>query len=367
MEQAITVFHKDENLEQKEVVIPKKPKRGPLSIPEQLTLIEICRKHAKYTAITSYTKNFWVHIEIELEREIGRRYSHYSCRRRITDFISLRRSYRQMVELGLNPHYHDMPEQVCSLLDDWMNENDLEELDKQIKKQKAIAQLKIDTHVSQSAKIQRVLDWIKNVPDPEPQSAPSRPPSPPGLALQLLASQNVGSSRYHASELSTHDIVKPAYRPATSMGRDKLPIKQEPSSPAHKQEPLLPPSQPKPPSTPQDPYNSMIGKKRPREDHEFVPDRSAQRLRTSQIGLALNKPSPLKEQLPGVVPENTQSTTDTIFNKFWEIMLPYFTERAIKEGPSIAKSESIMHDLFKEVGSALTRAFVKLEQGGRRP
>ncbi|KAL2821761.1 hypothetical protein BDW59DRAFT_174109 [Aspergillus cavernicola] len=360
MDHGITVFHKDEALQQKQKeAVVKKPKRGPLDINEQFALIKVCEKRAKFKEISDIvSKNFWVGIEVALEREIGRRYSHFSCRRRINEFIAQRAVYRDSIKSGQPLPFQPMDPEIRRMLDSW---KEMDEFKEQLEKEKALSQLVGHaTEVPQTKKLQRVADWVKSLPDPEPQSVitpPSTDSSPPPVkqdeAMALWA-------RYRKVEEDRAMVRSTQLR---ALNQELASSRQLLSNIKHQLT-----------STIQDPRAMQVltGVKRPREDEEFPLDRAAPRPRTQITDQDSSRP--MLKQSPGnsqvllrseVPPVQLQSPFDSVFSKFWDNMLPYFKERAMKDGLNITKSESIMHELFKEVGSAMTRAFMKLEQNTR--
>ncbi|KAL2812105.1 hypothetical protein BJX63DRAFT_263079 [Aspergillus granulosus] len=353
MEQGITVFHKDESL-QKDA--QKKPKRGPLDLNEQIALIKVCEKRAKYKEISEFTSaKFWIEIEVALEREIGRRYSHYSCRRRITEYIAQWGMCREAIKNNRPAPLQLINPQIRSMLDAW---REMDELKEQLEKERALSRLVgHDPEVPQTNKLQRVAEWVKSLPDPEPQPmfTPPTTESSPSLAVKDEAS--LWAARYRKAE-------EDRFARSTQLRNMNLELSNSRQLLSNIKYQL---------STLQDPNPMQIltGGKRPRED-DTPPDRAAQRPRTQ-----LTDPDPSRlvlKQSPGnshvlLRSENVpaQPQIETVFAKFWDSMLPYFKERALKEGLSLTKSESIMHELFKEVGSAMTRAFMKLEQSTRNP
>ncbi|KAL2868719.1 uncharacterized protein BJX67DRAFT_349047 [Aspergillus lucknowensis] len=355
MEGGITVFHKDETFQQKQKdAAVRKPKRGPLDIREQIALIKVCEKRAKYKEISEVSSTkFWIGIEVALQREIGRRYSHYSCRRRITEYIAQRAIYRDAIKNGQPPPFQLMDPDIRSMLDAW---KEMDELKEQLEKEKALGQLVgHDPEVPQSNKLQRVAAWVKTLPDPDPQSIVTPPttdssPSPAVREEPLWAARHRKWSeddlaRFTQRQVQNHDMA--CSRLLLSNIKDKLTLAyQDPRA-----------------------TQALAGVKRPRED-EPSPDRATQRPRTQFADPDTSRP--VLKQNPGSSQSllrldnaPTQTPIETVFGKFWDSMLPYFKERALKEGLSITKSESIMHELFKEVGAAMTRAFMKLEQSTR--
>ncbi|KAL2852496.1 hypothetical protein BJY01DRAFT_232549 [Aspergillus pseudoustus] len=353
MEQGMTVFHKDETEKQKTA----KPRRGPLDVNEQIALIKVCEKRAKYKEISEFTSaKFWIEIEVALEREIGRRYSHYSCRRRITEYIAQRAICRDAIKNGQPAPLQLIDPEIRSMLDAW---KEMDEFKEQLEKERALSQLVgQDPEVPQTNKLQRVADWVKSLPDPEPQSifTPPTTESSPSLAVKDEAS--LWAARYRKAE-------EDRFVRCTQLRNMNFELSNSRQLLSNIKYQLS--------STLQDPHHMQIltGVKRPRED-ETPPDRAAQRPRTQLTDLDTSRP--VLKQSPGnshvlLRSENVpaQPPIETVFGKFWDSMLPYFKERALKEGLSLTKSESIMHELFKEVGSAMTRAFMKLEQSTRNP
>lgn len=364
MDQGITVFHKDETLQQKqkEAAVSKKPKRGPLDINEQFALIKVCEKRAKYKEIPEISSSkFWIEIEVALEREIGRRYSHYSCRRRINEFIAQRAVIRDAIKNGSKPPFTLIDPEIISMLDTW---KEMDEFKEQLEKEKALSQLvgPERTEVPQNNKLQRVADWVKSLPDPEPQPLVT-PPST--NSSQTPVKQDEASAlwaRYRKIEdyraIARSNHLRTLNNDLVSSRQLLSNIKEQLNSSLHDQR-----------TTPQTP----TGVKRAREDDDTPPDRAAPRPRT-QLTDPESMTKPILKQSPGNShalsrPERNpvQNQIETVFGKFWDSMLPYFKERAMKDGLCITKSETIMHDLFKEVGVAMTRAFIKLEQTTRTP
>ncbi|KAL3454688.1 hypothetical protein BJX65DRAFT_261032 [Aspergillus insuetus] len=355
MEQGITVFHKDETLQKQKDAALRKPKRGPLDINEQIALIKVCEKRAKYKEISEFTSaKFWIEIEVALEREIGRRYSHYSCRRRITEYISQRAICRDATKDGHSAPPQLLDPEIMSLLDAW---KEMDEFKEQLEKEQALSQLVRNPEVPQSSKLQRVADWVKSLPDVEPQSifTPPTTESSPSLAVKDEAS--LWAARYRKAE-------EDRFVRCTQLRNMNFELSNSRQLLSNIKYQLS--------STLQDPHHMQVlaGVKRQREDESLL-DRPTQRPRNQFTD---PESKPIIKQSPGnshvlLRSENvpSQPPIETVFVKFWDSMLPYFKERALKEGLSLTKSESIMHELFKEVGSAMTRAFMKLEQNTRAP
>ncbi len=364
MDQGITVFHKDETLQQKqkEAAVSKKPRRGPLDINEQFALIKVCEKRAKYKEISEISSSkFWIGIEVALEREIGRRYSHYSCRRRINEFITQRAVNRDAIKNGSKPPFTLIDPKIISMLDTW---KEMDEFKEQLEKEKALSQLvgPQRAEVPQNNKLQRVADWVKSLPDPEPQPLVT-PPST--NSSQTPVKQDEASSlwaRYRKIEdyraIARSNHLRALNNDIVSSRQLLSNIKEQLNSTLHDQ---------------RTPPQTLTGVKRPREDDDATPDRAAPRPRT-QLTDPESMTKPVLKQSPGnshVLPHSdrnpVQNQIETVFGKFWDNMLPYFKERAMRDDLCITKSETIMHDLFKEVGAAMTRAFIKLEQTTRPP
>ncbi|KAI9372152.1 hypothetical protein BJX61DRAFT_508392 [Aspergillus egyptiacus] len=361
MDQGISVFHKDETSQKQKDAAVKKPKRGPLDTNEQIALIKVCeRRGAKYKEITDISnKQFWAGIEAALEREIGRRYSAISCRRRITEFIAQQSIYKDAIKNGQKPPFQLLDPQIRSMLDMW---KEMDEFKEQLEKEKALGQLiGHGNDPSQSKRLQRVADWVKSLPDPEPPVAitpPSTDASPtpvkqdePTALWARYRKIEEDRAMARAAQLRTlnhQDLVS---------SRQFFNMRHQLSSSIH------------------DPraVQLLAGMKRPREEDETLLDRSApRRPRTNpndqELGIPALKQSPGNSQvlMPSEFPPTQpQNHMDIAFSQFWDSLLPYFKERALRDGFSITKSETIMHELFKEIGTAMTRAFMKLEQNTR--
>ncbi|KAL3476811.1 hypothetical protein BJX99DRAFT_246642 [Aspergillus californicus] len=376
MDQGITVFHKDENdsldRKQKEAAV-KKPRRGPLNINEQFALIKVCEKRAKFKEISDIcTKHFWIRIEAALEREIGRRYSHFSCRRRITEFISQRAINRDTVKGGQPAPFHMDPE-IRQMLDSW---KEMDEFKEQLEKERALSQLvgtkNEENEVPEAEKLQRVANWVKSLPGPNGYWVKS-PPAPQPESIITPPSTDSNRTPVKQDEAMTLWARYRKVEEDRAMVRSTQlrALNQELSSSRQ----LLSNIKHQLTTTIQDPRAMQVltGVKRLREDDESPLDRGAPRPRTQLTDHESTKPvfkqSPgnshvlLRSEVPATQ-SHVRSLTP-LFGKFWESMLPYFKERAMKGGVSIAKSELIMHELFKEVGSAMTRAFSRLEQNAR--
>ncbi|KAL4821562.1 hypothetical protein BDW67DRAFT_151042 [Aspergillus spinulosporus] len=359
MDQGLTVFRKNESdlQRQMESAVNRKPKRGPLNTVEQAALIKVCEKRAGYNEISQISStNFWVGIEVALEREIGRRYSHYSCRKRINDYIANRAIYQSSIKHGIKPDPVLLPDpEIRRLLDRW------EEMDKyqeQLEKEKALGQLVgREPEVPTKNKLQRVADWVRSLPDPEPHPRPLVTP-PSTNSSQSPVKQDEPTAlwaRYRKIEdyraIARSNQLRALNNDLTCSRQLLSNIKEQLNSTLYD----LPANQ------------ATTGLKRSRED-EVSPDRAAPRPRTELAELE-SMIKPTLKQSPGnsnvltrseIAP--AQNPIETVFSKFWESMLPYFKERALKDGICLVKSESIMHDLFKEVGAAMTKAFMQLEQ-----
>ncbi|KAL4907446.1 hypothetical protein BDW74DRAFT_124398 [Aspergillus multicolor] len=364
MDQGIAIFHQNETLQikQMEAVINRKPKKGPLNVKEQLVLISICSKQISYDEICDIScSKWWTEIEVALEKEIGRRYSHFSCRRRINDYITARALYRMDIKNGNNPDPALLPDpEVRKLLDRW---EEMGQVKEQLEKEKSLGQLVgRDPEVPTKNKLQRVADWVKSLPDPEPQPLIT-PPSTNSSQSPIKQDESSALwARYRKIEdyraIARTNQLRALNNDLASSRQLLSNIKEQLTSTIHDPRTL-------PVTVP------ATGLKRFRED-EVSPDRAAPRPRT-ELTDSESMIKPVMKQSPGnsnVLPRSdippAQNPLETVFNKFWDSMLPYFKDRALSEG-CLAKSEAIMHEMFKEVGAAMTRAFMKLEQTSRAP
>lgn len=142
---------------------------------EELCLVRICKRHMSNYNVSDHPKSFWIEIADVLLRECGRVYSWQSCRRRISTYVTKRKTFRAALDRGLPPPYYDIDQDVAEEVDNWIEESDSrwealqreKELGSNEQAMTYKEKLRLEHEARRRHLVKRVQDWVDNVPFPE--------------------------------------------------------------------------------------------------------------------------------------------------------------------------------------------------------
>ncbi|EIT80062.1 hypothetical protein F9C07_895 [Aspergillus flavus] len=357
-----------------------------LTVNEQQCLISLCRNMMDHYELGHYPKSFWIRISAALQEQTGRRYSWQSCRRRIIGYITKRKAYWAAYKYNHIPEC-DMHSEVADDVDSWMGSCD-RKLGRPVRHEVALKAAEkpeeappLRGSVQQLIKYTRVSNWVESLPppaemDPLPTKfgIPSLSWCPPFSSHQSFSHTQSPSQSPVLNEISMYRQRAGAPRgihlaPSNTPSYRGQPTEQQ-------ERPKLSPltngavqPQASPGVVPETSHNTQAGNKRPRDDDDnddAAHDRPAHRLRQDEPShpsatITLNQESALNGTTA------VDSSVENTFGKLWERVAPLFKDPVLAQGPAALKSESIMRDLFSEIGTALTKAFTRMREDNDEP
>ncbi|GAB1204216.1 hypothetical protein APSETT445_002865 [Aspergillus pseudonomiae] len=333
-----------------------------------------------------YPKSFWIRISTALQEQTGRRYSWQSCRRRIIGYITKRKAYWAAYKYNQIPEC-DIHSDVAEDIDSWMGSCD-KKLGRPVRHEVALKAAEkpeeappLRVSVQQLIKYTRVSNWVESLPppaemDPLPTKfgIPSLSWCPPFSSHQSLSHSQSPSQSPVLNEISMYRQRAGAPRgihlaPSNTPSYRGQPTEQQ-------ERPKLPPltnsavqTQASPGAVPETSHNTQTSNKRPRDDDDdgdAARDHPARRLRQDEPShpsgtVTLNQESAVNDI------KAVDSSVENTFGKLWERVAPLFKDPVLAQGPAAMKSESIMRDLFSEIGTALTKAFTRMREDNDEP
>ncbi|GAB1191902.1 hypothetical protein APSETT444_001086 [Aspergillus pseudonomiae] len=336
--------------------------------------------------ISHYPKSFWIRISTALQEQTGRRYSWQSCRRRIIGYITKRKAYWAAYKYNQIPEC-DIHSDVAEDIDSWMGSCD-KKLGRPVRHEVALKAAEkpeeappLRVSVQQLIKYTRVSNWVESLPppaemDPLPTKfgIPSLSWCPPFSSHQSLSHSQSPSQSPVLNEISMYRQRAGAPRgihlaPSNTPSYRGQPTEQQ-------ERPKLPPltnsavqTQASPGAVPETSHNTQTSNKRPRDDDDdgdAARDHPARRLRQDEPShpsgtVTLNQESAVNDI------KAVDSSVENTFGKLWERVAPLFKDPVLAQGPAAMKSESIMRDLFSEIGTALTKAFTRMREDNDEP
>ncbi|KAE8381070.1 hypothetical protein BDV26DRAFT_256048 [Aspergillus bertholletiae] len=370
-----------------------------LTVTEQQCLISLCRGMMDHYELGHYPKSFWIRISAALQEKTGRRYSWQSCRRRIMGYITKRKAYWAAYKYNHIPEC-DIHSDVADDVDSWMGSCDRKlgrpvrhevALNAAAKKPEEAPPLRVS--VQQLIKYTRVSNWVESLPppaemDPLPTKfgVPSMSWCPPFSSHQSLSHSQSPSQSPVLNEISMYrqragaprgihlpSSNTPSYRGQPTEQQDTLGKRD---SALITERPKLPPltngmvqSQASPCIIPETSHNTQTSNKRPRDDNDnddASHDRPARRLRQDEPSYPSGTITMNQESAANGT-KAADSSVENTFGKLWERVAPLFKDPILAQGPAAMKSESIMRDLFSEIGTALTKAFTRMREDNDEP
>ncbi|KAE8368817.1 hypothetical protein BDV27DRAFT_30199 [Aspergillus caelatus] len=369
-----------------------------LTVNEQQCLISLCRNMMDHYELGHYPKSFWIRISAALQEQTGRRYSWQSCRRRIIGYITKRKAYWAAYKYNNIPEC-DMHSEVADDVDSWMGSCD-RKLGRPVRHEVALKAAEkpeeappLRVSVQQLIKYTRVSNWVESLPppaemDPLPTKfgIPSLSWCPPFSSHQSMSHSQSPNQSPVLNEISMYRQRAGAPRgihlaPSNTPSYRGQPTDQQDNSGKRdsgliterpKYSPLTSgavQNQASPDAVPETSHNTQASNKRPRDDDDnddAAHDRPARRLRQDEPShpsgtITLNQESAVNGT------KAMDSSVENTFGKLWERVAPLFKDPVLAQGPAAMKSESIMRDLFSEIGTALTKAFTRMREDNDEP
>ncbi|PYH99949.1 hypothetical protein BO71DRAFT_393918 [Aspergillus ellipticus CBS 707.79] len=349
-----------------------------LTIPEQVCLVNLCAASMGYYDAPTSPKSFWIKIAAKLEIRTGRRYSWQSCRRRIQTYISKRNAYWDAYDDGRTLPTLDIVDEVMEGLDSWAAKCEMCEdvqharlqptrqtlapeasdpLATKIEPPKHVEPLRTLPEqglVHHSTKLDRVWNWLRSLPHPEEmdhmavwagdlkapsllRAFPSVPTAPAGKPQVTLASL-IREARY-----KKHGEQQPDPMAGAGPELDPAPASLPQLSLA------LP--------------TTTTSNKRPHEADDAVPERPARRIRADP-GSQPSGSSPAEDFVDGatlrmkLVETYFESTCGRLIDRLSARLRGHDTKQPNAPG----SCESILRDLFKDVGVAVAKAVIRMDE-----
>ncbi|KAE8152435.1 hypothetical protein BDV25DRAFT_151129 [Aspergillus avenaceus] len=362
-----------------------------LNVYEQQCLISICRDLMEHYELGHHPKSFWLQVSASLFQQTGRRYSWQSCRRRIAGYIEKRKAYWFAYKLNQDPEC-DMHDDVADDLDSWMGSCD-RRAGRPVRQEVAMKSVEKPEERNTSGPVQlvsmqqlikytRVANWVDSLPHPREMDSlptkfgiPSLTWSSPFYNLQTLSySQSPSQSPLQAEFPLNRQ--RPGAPRATQLPTSETPSyaglpNGHPENSRKSANEVIVERPERAPSATQNrasyaqenPHNTQAGNKRPRDDdHDNAAvEPPARRLRKDPTSQPTESISPNREDAANDAMAIDGSVENT-FGKLWERVAPLFKDPALTSHPTAIKSESIMRDLFSEIGTALAKAFSRLRE-----
>ncbi|KAB8067705.1 hypothetical protein BDV29DRAFT_84086 [Aspergillus leporis] len=368
-----------------------------LTVNEQQCLISLCRDLMEHYELGHYPKSFWIRVSTALQEQTGRRYSWQSCRRRIAGYITKRKAYWAAYKLTNQEPDCDMNEDIADDVDSWMGSCDRKlgrpvrhEVALKVAEKPAEETPPLRVSVQQLIKYTRVSNWVESLPPPAEME-----PIPTKFGIPSLSwcppfsgHQSLSQSQSPSQSPRLNDISMYRQRPGAPRGIHLAPS----NTPSHRDQPaeqhdisgnvangLATERQEQAPRTgdetsaaynnqgsqlPETSHNTQVSNKRPRDEtdnDETALDRPIRRIRKDPPSHPSDGLPPSRE-ITANGTKAVDSSVDNTFSKLWERVAPLFKDPILNQTPAAVKSESIMRDLFGEIGMALTKAFSRLKE-----
>ncbi|KAE8356622.1 hypothetical protein BDV28DRAFT_126631 [Aspergillus coremiiformis] len=361
-----------------------------LTVWEQQCLISLCRDMMDHYELGYYPKSFWLKVSAALQEQTGRRYSWQSCQRRIVGYIRKRKAFWASYKRDHIPDC-DMRTVVADEVDSWMGSCD-RKFGRPVRQEVALEAaekaeeappLRIPVH--HLIKYTRVSNWVESLPSP--------------AEMEILPKFGMPSSTW-CRHFASHQSQSPSQTPilnAISMDRQRvdavrgIPLAAS-NTPSYRGQPPKPQDisgkldnglatekqktlpcttgavQPQASPAPETSRNTQTSTKRPRDDgnDDAALDRPARRLRQDETSYPSGALSPNHEgAVSSTKPVDT--SVEYEFSNLWERVAPIFKDPILTQKVAAVKSESIMRDLFSEIGTALTKAFSRMTEDNDEP
>ncbi|KAF7586562.1 hypothetical protein BBP40_008661 [Aspergillus hancockii] len=347
-----------------------------------------------------YPKSFWIRVSTELQERTGRRYSWQSCRRRIAGYITKRKAYWAAYKLTNQEPECDMNEDIADDVDSWMGSCD-RKLGRPVRHEVALKAAEkppveetppLRVSVQQLIKYTRVSNWVESLPPPAEMDPLPTKFGIPSLSWcpPFTSHQSLSNSQSPSQSPRLNDISMYRQRPGAPRGIHLAPS----NTPSHRDQPTeqqdvsgkvangLATERPEhAPRTgdelsaaynqgsqlPETSHNTQVSNKRPRDNDDIEEiDRPVRRLRQDPPTHPSGGLSP-NHEITANGTKAIDSSVENTFSKLWERVAPLFKDPILNQSLAAVKSESIMRDLFGEIGMALTKAFSRLKEDNDEP
>ncbi|PYH65443.1 uncharacterized protein BO88DRAFT_372421 [Aspergillus vadensis CBS 113365] len=333
-----------------------------LSVPEQVCLVNLCAASMNDDDAHNHPKSFWIKISNKLELQTGRRYSWQSCRRRIQTYISKRKAHWEAYANGDPYPGVDIDTEVWDLLTSWLVKyNTPRDVTAKAPLGAAVAlPTRVEPQPPQvpepvrmvpeqglvqiSTKIERVLVWLKSLPPLEDMEAMRTWTGYVDPLADWMSRSKVRRERRLVFQKTKNGEEQPEFGTdgLTDPALAYLPQPHQPSVALH--EPLQ-------------------GTKRPRELDDSFAERPAQRIRVDPGSHPSGSPyaeehadnAHLKRKL-------VESYFESTFGKLIDRLSARFRAQGAKQQDAPGSCEAIMRDLFKDVGVAVAKALVRMDE-----
>ncbi|PYI30660.1 hypothetical protein BP00DRAFT_426367 [Aspergillus indologenus CBS 114.80] len=370
---------------------PTHPGRGKqLTIPEQVCLVKLCAASMDDYDAHAYPKSFWIKIANTLEMRTGRRYSWQSCRRRIYTYVAKRSAYYESFRQGRPHPTIDIPKEVLGLLNHWISDIDRAKytenrLAEEVRtKPKPVAPVAAPVHketttAQPAARVtlpehdmvvtmNRVYTWLRNLPPPEEMEQMAIWGEEPKVAAAPVRTRSDVFAAF-ARPLSGDTTPQQTHRSLLGVGER---LGQTTAQRLAEERTGSPSQAMAPRSSSMALHQSSLGHnplKRHRDaDDEGVCDRPAQRLRAYPDGNA----AALNTALGGSVDKSLlvfrhkmkmiEECIEFTFGKIIDRISPGMGRQETKPPGFPGACESIINDLFKDVGMSVARALLRIDK-----
>ncbi|PWY94916.1 hypothetical protein BO94DRAFT_530810 [Aspergillus sclerotioniger CBS 115572] len=337
-----------------------------LTIPEQLCLVNLCAASMCDEHANAHPKSFWIKIANKLELRTGRRYSWQSCRRRMQTYVTKWHAYWSAYDDGRTCPNIDIADEVFEELNTW-----LERLNEQ--KRHSGLPLTVEHYAPQASAA--VVARVEPPKIPEPlRTLPEQ-----GLVQQSTKIDRVWvwlRSLPHSEEMermvawageATNPVINPIDEALLLLKRRRLRLSQK-MKPGEQQPEVAAGEKPIPAQVilPQPSLalpDPSAGNKRPREQEDPVAERPARRLRVDPGSHPSGSP-PAEEHVDNAHLKRKLVETyfESTFGKLIDRLSARFRSQGAKQQDSPGSCEAIMRDLFKDVGVAVAKALIRMDE-----
>ncbi|OJJ74901.1 hypothetical protein ASPBRDRAFT_193590 [Aspergillus brasiliensis CBS 101740] len=332
-----------------------------LSVPEQVCLVNLCAASMNDDDAHSHPKSFWIKISNKLELQTGRRYSWQSCRRRIQTYISKRKAHWEAFVNGDPYPGVDIDAEVWDLLTSWLAKYNTPRpetikaplvasaaLPAKIEPPQVLEPVRMIPEqglVQTSTKIERVWIWLKSLPPLEDMESMRTWTGYVDPLADWMSRSKVRRERRLVPPKTKVGEEQPEFGPYGNSDPAEAYLSQPPHQPSLALN------------------NPLQGTKRPRELDDSFAERPAQRMRVDPAIHPSDSPyaeehvdnAHLKRKL-------VESYFESTFGKLIDRLSARFRAQGAKQQDAPGSCEAIMRDLFKDVGVAVAKALIRMDE-----
>ncbi|GKZ99839.1 hypothetical protein AnigIFM60653_006896 [Aspergillus niger] len=332
-----------------------------LSVPEQVCLVNLCAAAMNDDDAHNHPKSFWIKISNKLELQTGRRYSWQSCRRRIQTYISKRKAHWEAYANGDPYPGVDIDAEVWDLLTSWLAKYNTPRdvtvkvppeapaaLPTRVEPPQVLEPVRVVPEqglVQVSTKIERVWVWLDSLPHVEDMESMRTWTGYVDALADWMSRSKVRRERRFVFQKTKTGEEQPEF------GADGNP------------DPALA-YLPQPPHQPSLAlHDPLPGNKRPREIDDSFAERPAQRIRVDPGSHPSGTPY-AEEQVDNAHLKRklVESYFESTFGKLIDRLSARFRAQGAKQQDAPGSCEAIMRDLFKDVGVAVAKALVRMDE-----